>query len=279
MKDYTQYKLNITPSPPDIRDWKYETIIKDSIISFPETLDWRMSMFTVRDQGYQGSCAAMAGAAMKDWQEIKDVSVNEYMSPQFIYNNRENLHSEGMTMRDLMHILKDIGTCRESLHSYGNMETPSQTAYADAAEYMIAGYASVDSIDGLKTALFENGPCAIALPVYNYTTRMWYKRPGDTQLGGHAMTIVGYDTTGFIIRNSWGDDWGDEGYTIFPYSDWGLQWEVWSTIDADSFPGPDPDPDPEPDPGPVPKPSWWKNPWYWAIGLAVVLGIIAFFIF
>ena len=274
MKDYSQYKLNIIPSPPDSRDWKYETIVKGSIINFPETLDWRMSMFTVRDQGYQGSCAAMSGAAMKDWQEIKDVGVNEYMSPQFIYNNRENKISEGMTIRDLMHILKDIGTCRESLHPYGNIEPPSQVAYADAAEYMIAGYASIESIDGLKTALFENGPCVIALPVYNYTTRMWFKRLGDTQLGGHAMTSVGYDSNGFIIRNSWGDDWGDEGYTIFPYEDWGLQWEVWSTIDADSFPSPDPDPGPIP-----PKPSWWKNPWYWAIGLAVILGIIAFFAF
>jgi hypothetical protein len=32
--------------------------------------------------------------------------------------------------------------------------------------------------------------------------------------GGHAMLIVGYDLAKkhFVVRNSWGDDWGDGGY-------------------------------------------------------------------
>ena len=49
----------------------------------------------------------------------------------------------------------------------------------------------------------------------------WYPKysPG----GGHAMTVVGYDDTlnggSFRIVNSWGYQWGDNGYAWIRYSD------------------------------------------------------------
>lgn len=267
MKDYSQYKLNLKPSPKDNRDWQYQSFVK--AYTYPPVLDLKNQMFAVRDQGSQGSCAAMSGAAMKDWQEMTDVSMSEYMSPQFIYNNREDLSEEGMYMRNLMNILKILGTCRESMWAYGKITKPSQAAYNEALNYIVKGYASIDTIDELKQALYDNGPCVIAVPVYNYGARMWKQRTGDYFLGGHAMAIVGYNNEGFIIRNSWGDDWNGTGYTIFPYEDWGLQYEAWTTIDADS--------NIKPDPNPVP--GWWTNLWYWTVILAVILGIIAFFIF
>ena len=41
----------------------------------------------------------------------------------------------------------------------------------------------------------------------------------DQQLGGHAVTAVGYDDFKecFIVRNSWGEGWGDKGYFYMPY--------------------------------------------------------------
>ena len=35
--------------------------------------------------------------------------------------------------------------------------------------------------------------------------------------GGHAVTVVGYTTNGFIIKNSWGRDWGMQGYAIVSF--------------------------------------------------------------
>lgn len=35
--------------------------------------------------------------------------------------------------------------------------------------------------------------------------------------GGHAVTIVGYNDEGFIIKNSWGRSWGDHGYAVISY--------------------------------------------------------------
>ncbi len=44
-------------------------------------------------------------------------------------------------------------------------------------------------------------------------------------LGGHAVVVCGYEddmtangeTGYFIIRNSWGSDWGSNGYFYMPY--------------------------------------------------------------
>ena len=38
-------------------------------------------------------------------------------------------------------------------------------------------------------------------------------------LGGHAVMAVGYDDNKghFVVRNSWGMEWGDNGYFYMPY--------------------------------------------------------------
>jgi hypothetical protein len=239
-----EYKLNILKSPPDYRDWKVSAIFPK--VALPETLDYRSDMLPVRDQGSRGSCAAFASAAMKEWQESKDIGLKEYLSPEFIYANRENPKEEGMYTRDLLEILKEKGVCLESMFPYGTSGMPSVEALMNASKHKISNYAAVHSIDEAKTALFLNGPCLIAFPVYNYTERFWYQYPGQSFLGGHLVLKDGYTKDGFIIRNSWDDDWGKGGYCIMPFEDFGRQWEIWSSIDAKSI---------DPTPSPVPEPK------------------------
>ena len=114
-------------------------------------------------------------------------------------------------------------------------------------KYKAKSYAQVTTIEGLKTALYKNGPCPIFFPVYNYSEEFWKKKnPYDEMLGGHAVTIISYDHEGFGIRNSWGKNWGNNGYTKYKYEDFGMHWEIWTTIDDES-PVPDPKPEPEPE--------------------------------
>jgi C1A family cysteine protease len=42
---------------------------------------------------------------------------------------------------------------------------------------------------------------------------------GERTVGDHAVVAVGYDDAkrNFIVRNSWGSDWGDKGYFYMPY--------------------------------------------------------------
>jgi C1A family cysteine protease len=248
MKDYSQYKLNVKRSPFDARDHKASAIFPK--ITLPDILDYRKDMFTIRDQQGQGACVAMAGSAMKEWQEKWDSLLEEHLSPQFIYNSREDPNGEGMYMRNLMDILRIKGVCKETTYPYKQFNPISEAVYKEALNFVIREYASIDTIDELKTALYINGPCVFSVPVYNWSERMWRQNPGDSSLGGHAMCFCGYNAEGFIVRNSWDTDWGQEGYCIFPYEDWGYQWEVWTSIDEDSYNPPVP---------PVPDKKWFAK--------------------
>ncbi len=43
---------------------------------------------------------------------------------------------------------------------------------------------------------------------------------GEKVVGGHAVMCVGYDDQAqqFTIRNSWGTQWGQNGYFKMPYA-------------------------------------------------------------
>ncbi len=45
-------------------------------------------------------------------------------------------------------------------------------------------------------------------------------QPGEQVLGGHAVLAVGYDDRNewFLVRNSWGTNWGIKGYFTMPYA-------------------------------------------------------------
>ena len=239
-----EHILNLKKSEEDTRDWNFEKLMKSD--DLPLWCDHRNKLQPVRNQGNQGTCYAQSAACMKEWQENRDYGLDEYLSPQFFYNNRNYWNNNkkdgndknedyGMTGRDVMRILKDAGICLESEYPYGivdeNVSDMDIELIESAKKHRIKSYARVSTLEGLKRSLFENGPCLIAFPVYNYTDQMWNKKEGDSNLGGHAMTVVGYTEESFIIRNSWGLDWGDNGYSYYYFNDWGAHWEIWTTID------------------------------------------------
>lgn len=54
-------------------------------------------------------------------------------------------------------------------------------------------------------------------------TAAWWaipNRKADPADGGHAFAIVGYNRDGFILHNSWGEDWGSGGRALITYEDW-----------------------------------------------------------
>lgn len=156
-------------------------------------VDYRSEMPAVKDQDINGNCLAHAVAAMMEWRGSKYNVLKDYYSPQFIFDNRQDL--DELDIKDIERIIKTKAI-------------------------------RINTIEELKTALSENGPCIINLQMYNRTTRMWKPIDSRRVIGMHSLLVVGYNWDGFILRNSWGQNWGDEGYCIFPYADWKWKWEV-----------------------------------------------------
>jgi C1A family cysteine protease len=229
------YKFNVIPSPVDNRDVTVEAVYYGHV-ELPEEYDIRPLLRPVKDQGTQGSCSAQVAALIKEYHEKKELNIDKDMSVQFVYNSRSNRHTEGMTPRDTMNILHNIGIVPEKIYPYGTRDRISKSMLDAAANLRIEAYGRVETIIASKMTILGNGPLYFALPVYNPDHPLFWIQDSPTQqmLGGHAVALVGWNRKGFILRNSWSDKWGDNGYTVFPYDHWGIQWEAWSALDADS---------------------------------------------
>jgi C1A family cysteine protease len=107
---------------------------------------------------------------------------------------------------------------------------PEPEAYKNAASRRLTSYARVMTHDvtSIKTVLASNLPIVIGIQLFasfespEVAASGIVQMPiaGERHLGGHAVLIVGYNDaySVFIVRNSWGPEWGQGGYFTIPYT-------------------------------------------------------------
>lgn len=180
----------------------------------PPTYSYRKYLPKVLNQGADSICVPCSVSAYLNWKENLETGSKKDNKVDYfeIYKIRTN-DGEGMTFKEALSYLRHHGVSSNA----GNLK--------------INEYALVTNADHLKLALLMNGPCLGALPVYNETGEFWNKASNDGFYGYHAISIVGYDKKGFIIRNSWGTGFADNGYTVLRYEDFGKLLEVWTIVD------------------------------------------------
>ena len=96
--------------------------------------------------------------------------------------------------------------------------------WRDRAYKIGAWYSVKQDLTSIKVALTTYGPLPTAFFVYEdfmYYKSGVYSYVMGKPLGGHAVLIVGYDDDGryFIVKNSWGPNWGEGGYFRIAYSE------------------------------------------------------------
>jgi len=219
---------------PDHRDLHFSSALRQP----PVSVDLRSQFPPVYDQGELGSCTANAVAGLMQFDEEKEHAISATMpSRLFIYYQERVLEGtvgvdSGAQLRDGIKVAVKWGVCPETEWPYNIAEfavQPPPQAYTDAAKEKALVYLRMSQrLSQMRGCLAAGFPYVFGLSVYESfesqavanTGIVPLPAPGETQVGGHAMCVAGYDDAQqwFIVRNSWGDQWGDGGYGYMPYA-------------------------------------------------------------
>ncbi len=208
----------------------------------------------VEDQGDLGSCTANAGVGLVEYFERRAFGKHIEASRLFLYKATRNLMKEkgdtGAFLRTTMGALVLFGVPPEEYWPYNVAsfdKEPSAFCYAFAQNYQSISYYRLDPpgtqpaqlLARIKSNLAAGLPSMFGFTVYssisqagNNDGKIPFPTKGEKIEGGHAIVVAGYDdnmkiknanpsgseTTGaFLIRNSWGTEWGQNGYGWLPY--------------------------------------------------------------
>lgn len=198
---------------PSIIDGTEDIFEEPKNIGLPKQFSYEKYLPEVLNQGSNPICVPCSLSAYINWDmNLKDGSEKDNKVKVFDIFNSRGHDGEGMTFKEALKYLQKEGV---------------KTAKGN---YKINRYAKINSTLALKFALILNGPCVGGLPVYNSTiTDFWEKGSGDFE-GLHAVCIVGYNDEGFIIRNSWGSYYGEDGYAFITNEDAQRFTEIWTVI-------------------------------------------------
>ena len=221
------------PDVPDQRDFLYSAV--RPTLAIPPHIDLRPTCSTIEDQGNLGSCTGNALAGAIEFLERKNGVPFVDASRLFIYYNERALEGTiksdaGAMIRDGIKTMKNQGVCSETRWPYiiSKFATkPGAACYKEALKRQITSYHRILTLDDMRTCLADGFPFVFGFTVYESFESQEVARNGIVQmpqptersLGGYAVLAVGYDDEErrFIVRNSWGTDWGQKGYFTIPY--------------------------------------------------------------
>jgi C1A family cysteine protease len=226
------------PDLPDFRDYSINIIHKpkDKLIRLPTSVDLRNLCSKIEDQGNLGSCTANALVGNLEFLENKDKVQFADLSRLFVYYNERVIeqsvdYDSGASLRDGIKTLNRQGICSEKLWPYDISKftnKPTVVCYKHALTHKATSYYRLDTIDQMRICLADGFPFVFGFSVFESfespevaTTGIVPMPTLDEQLlGGHAVCCVGYNDTNqrFLVRNSWGISWGQQGYFTIPYA-------------------------------------------------------------
>lgn len=226
----------------------YEPLADDpSRPALPESANLQRFAPAVGNQGEQGSCVAWSSAyaarTILESARTGSDGDNLKFSPAFLYNEIGLEGCQGSYIIRAMEFMTKQGSVPYNDFQYDDQDCsrqPDQRLMSDAQQFKMHGFNRFslgdrnDVIDmhAVKENLAQGAPVVIGMMVgQSFMQSMkgqdvWEPESGDENMmgfGGHAMCVVGYDDNkyggAFLLMNSWGPEWGNNGFAWVHYSD------------------------------------------------------------
>ena len=201
-----------------------------------DSVDWSLYDSPVKNQAVQscGACWAFAATAL-----IENLSGHPDLSEQAIISCADSGDCSGGWTGMAFKYFRENGVPPENCYPYigENGECTDKCAYP---EYLVKvrnydfqprwNDPSINTVNDLKS-LLQDGPVVVSMDLPNDPSLIdfqaynggIYNYQGDYILNpyGHAVLVVGYNDSGqyFRVKNSWGPDWGENGYFRITYDD------------------------------------------------------------
>lgn len=202
-----------------------------------DAVDLRKYCTPIGDQGQTGRCSAFA------WTHATEMSRNilnqesPRLSPNFTMLEFQRMQGDARDYEyayeggdgtvggpDPGQVLAEHGTCRQELWP-DNQPAPAQREdklVADAERYRLDGVPLPIASEDVRKVLSAGCPVHVSMntgAAFSGVGRdgVFNAAEGPSgRHGRHAMLIVGYVGNFFTLKNSWGTDWGDQGYCYVP---------------------------------------------------------------
>lgn len=210
------------PSKRDIRDYKLNKKIH-KVINVPASFNVKTTR--IKNQGQVGSCVAHSVSSVIEHTDLINYSTD------WIYGYRPfgYFQGYGMSVSDALKTVTKLGAVRY-VDLPTNTEMPKvkeivnsklETYKAAAASKRAFKYARLYGTQQIKEAIYTSKhPVILCIGIGSEGLRLDENNiafiPKDN-IGGHAVMCYGWNESGLLIQNSWGQAWGDKGCFILPY--------------------------------------------------------------
>lgn len=214
-------------------------------VSLPESFKIE-EKFTPNNQFSRGSCTSQAQSHHKERQENVELSARFIMALTKKWEGNTNY---GAYTRNCFRTVQKYGVCKQELYpepdatmswsEYVDHIKIPQECFGDAVNHTAKTYWRVENnIEAIKQALFQNkNSVVISMAWYkefNYLYSNGILPSPVNYVGGHAVDVTGYDDKDqvLIVKNSWGDSWGNKGYFKLSYAMAPkVVWDAWISLD------------------------------------------------
>lgn len=237
--------------PIDIRDYLLSEI-QPTAVPLPDIFDLKSQMSPVEDQNGKGVCYAMAGCGYQEYWNTKEYGQRIDLSTRFLVWATKKIsgliNEEGDFFRNCLKAIINYGIALEkdyptnySLRWQDFIKEPPAEIIEKAKEFKGKTFWRVaNDLESVRQAQFQNkAPTLIGMAWYeSYNKPLPDGRlplPSGRFLGGHAILSCGWEYEKMWQKNSWGTDWGAQGYFYIPFNEWQKHeiWDVWILLDLE----------------------------------------------